>query len=284
MTLIECLSKNRFSILLVTALLIYIYYKVIYGMFIVWSNDDNYSHGYFIPLISGYFTWRAWPALKDSIIAPSIFGFIIFLIGILQLLIGSFCIEYFTIRTSLITVTFGIFSFLFGNKIVNIVVFPLNYLFFMIPIPYIAYDLIAFPLKQLATKVSVLIFRVFDISILNEGSKIIFSNATLEVADACSGLRSVMTLFALTTAYSFIISMPLSSRILLTLSAIPTAVFLNIMRIAISGVLVNQFGETAISGAFHEIAGILTFIFAIIITAAIASFLLYLPTQKSIKS
>jgi exosortase len=181
--------------------------------------------------------------------------------------------EYFTQRSSLVIIVAGSVLFLLGWDVFKILLAPLCYLLLMVPIPYIIYDAAALPLKLLVTKVSVLSMKALGIVVLQEGNILMFPNITLEVADACSGLRSIMSLLALGAAYAFVLHTKTRDRIILILSTLPIAIFTNCLRVIATGVLAQYVGSAAAEGFFHEFAGLFIFACAVFMFVTLSALL-----------
>jgi exosortase len=138
--------------------------------------------------------------------------------------------------------------------------FPLAFLFFMVPIPYILYDAIAFPLKMLASWIGEHSLSVIGVPVFREGNIISLPNLQLEVADACSGIRSLISLMAMATATAYFMGLGLVSGSVLFLSAVPISLLTNSARIGITGILSYHYGKAAAEGFFHEFSGWLIFL------------------------
>jgi exosortase len=185
------------------------------------------------------------------------------------LLLGVSSVEFMTMRSSMIIVTAGMIAFVYGYPLLRVLLVPLGYLFFMIPIPYILYDEVAFPLKLFVAKVAVAGLKLFSLPVLREGNVIIFPNITLEVVDACSGMRSLMSLLALSTAYGFMFLRRPWQRVVLVLAAVPVAVATNVFRVFVTGFLARHVGKGAAEGFFHDFAGLAVFATAMVLIAVI---------------
>ena len=224
-----------------------------------WAHDENYSHGFLVPLVSVYFLWfhRRWLAEVEW--RPSWLGLGVLLIGLAALVLGEIGAEQFTMRVSFLIVIGGGILFLAGMPALRRVAFPYAYLFFMVPLPYIVYDSIAFPLKLMAARVATAIVLLMGIPIYSEGNVIYLESTTLQVADACSGIRSLMSLLALAAAFAYLTQRGKLARWILTLAAIPIAIFTNMVRIVGTAFLTQHYGVEAAMGFFHEFAGLVVF-------------------------
>lgn len=259
------LRENRWYLLALLPLLVLAYWTVVPGMVSDWNNDPNYSHGFLVPLIAGYFAWQKWPELRSLPVRPSNLGLLVVIGSLLLLIFGFAGTEYFTMRSSLVFLLAGIILFWFGWAVFKGLLLPVGFLLFMVPLPYIVYDAMAFPLKLLVAKFSVAALKLMGIAVLREGNIIMFPQTVLEVADACSGLRSLMSLLALAVAYAVFSQRSNLMRVIMVLSAVPIAIATNMFRVIVTGVLAHFYGAAAAEGFFHEFAGLAVFALAMIL-------------------
>ncbi|BCR05273.1 exosortase [Desulfuromonas versatilis] len=230
-----------------------------------WSNDPNYSHGFLVPVISIYFLLQKKAELNASPVRPSNLGLLVILGGLAMLIVGIAGTEYFTMRSSLVVLLAGIVLYLFGWQVFKILALPIGFLIFMVPLPYIVYDAAAFPLKLFVAKFSVISLKALGVIVMREGNIIMFPNTVLEVADACSGLRSLMSLIALAVAFAFMSQKTAFKKTFLILMAIPIAIFTNMVRVIVTGFLAQYYGAAAAEGFFHEFAGMAVFVLAMVL-------------------
>lgn len=273
MTFVESVRRNYLYLLGVVLLLCALYWKVVPGMVQQWSQDENYSHGFIVPLIAAYFLYIRWDQLKNTSAVPWNGGLLVILLGLLQLLAGWIGTEYFNMRSSLVLVLAGLVLYLFGRGVFRVALLSIAYLFFMIPIPYIIYDAAAFPLKIFVTRVSVATLQAIGIVVMREGNIIMFPALTLEVADACSGIRSLISLLALAVAYAFFLRISPLKRLILICSAVPIAIVTNAVRVIATGILAQYWGAKAAEGFFHEFAGLMVFAVAMVLLVALGALL-----------
>ncbi len=250
---------------LVVVLLVILYAPIVPGMVADWYNDPNYSHGFLVPLISAYFFWEQREKLALVEIKPCGFGLVVILGSLSLLVFGYAGTEYFTMRSSLVFLVAGIIIYCYGWEVMKVVALPVGFLLFMVPLPYIVYDALAFPLKLFITKVSVISLKSMGVVVWRDGNIIQFPETVLEVADACSGLRSLMSLLALSVAYAFLMLTGAFRRFSLILLAVPIAIVTNMMRVIGTGFLAQYYGAAAAEGFFHEFAGMAVFVMAMVL-------------------
>jgi len=259
MTFADSLQRNRLLLFGTLLLLAALYWRIVPAMVGQWYSDENYSHGFIVPLIAGWFLYERRAELLREEVESWNPGLAVLGLGLCQLFLGFLAIEYFTMRSSLLVVLAGLLLFFFGRRIYRLTIFPLAYLVFMVPLPYIVYDSFAFPLKLFVTRLSVAFLKMIGVVVLREGNLILFPATTLEVSDACSGMRSIVSLLALSAAYALYLRTSGWRRWLLIFSALPIAVCTNALRIIVTGILAQQWGAKAAEGFFHEGAGMVVF-------------------------
>jgi exosortase len=271
MPLVQALRKHVFELLFLMLLLGFVYHSIIYEMILDWKKDDNYSHGFLVPFIAAYLAYMRKDDLLAAVVRPCNAGVALIAMGLGVLFLGWLGSEYFTQRSSFVIIIAGSVLYLLGWEVFKILLAPLCYLLLMVPIPYIIYDAAAFPLKLLVTEVSVLSMKALGIVVWQEGNILMFPNITLEVADACSGLRSIMSLLALGAAYAFVLHTKTRDRVILILSTLPIAIFTNCLRVIATGILAQYFGSAAAEGFFHEFAGLFVFGAAVVMFVALGA-------------
>jgi exosortase len=265
--------RDGWFLAILVPLLIAVYAGIIPALVVDWGEDPNYSHGFLVPLISGWFVWQRRFELKAAAIRPANAGLAVIFGSLALLVVGTAGTEYFTMRSSLVFLLAGIVLYLFGWAVLKILALPIGFLLFMVPLPYIVYDAAAFPLKLFISKVSVFVLKAMGVIVWREGNIIMFPETILEVADACSGLRSLMSLAALAVALAFLSQKSVVKRTLLILSALPIAIFTNMLRVIVTGFLAQYYGAAAAEGFFHEFAGMAVFVLAMFLLFGVGAVL-----------
>jgi len=241
------------------------YAPVLRGLVIQWWTDPDYSQGFLVPLFAAYVVWckrSQWQRAEDN---PNNFGLIVIIGGIFLLFLGTLGAELFTTRCSLLVVMAGLILFLRGSKKLLVMAFPLGFLLFMIPIPAIIYNQVTLPLQLLASRLASSWLEVIGIPVLRDGNILTMSNYSLEVVEACSGIRSLMALISLSVAYCYFAEERNWVRFLLALATVPIAIVTNAIRIVIAGMFAHRFGPTFAEGIFHQASGWLIFIAALLL-------------------
>lgn len=227
-----------------------------------WATDDNYSHGFLIVPISLYLAWERRDRLLRAPLAPSSLGLIVLVGGIVLLVAGVLGAELFVTRIALLAVLTGGILYIFGWIHLRLLAFPLALLLLMIPIPAIIFNQVAFPLQLLASRFAAGVLSLWGIPVLREGNVIMLAHTTLEVAEACSGIRSLMSLVTLGILLGYFTESRSWVRWVLGLVTIPTAILANGLRVAGTGILAHYWGAEVAEGFFHTFSGWLIFGFA----------------------
>jgi exosortase len=234
-----------------------------------WTNDDNYSHGFLIIPLALFLAWQRRHELRAAPVSPSMVGLVLLLGSLAVLVIGRLGAELFLSRVSMVGVLAGAVLFAFGWTHLRLLAFPLSLLVLMVPLPALIFNQVAFPLQLLASQAGETGLGALDIPVLREGNIIMLANTTLEVAEACSGIRSLVSLLTLGIIYGYFMDSRAWVRTVLALATVPIAVFANGMRVAGTGVAAHYYGPEAAQGFLHTFSGWLVFVFAFAVLFAL---------------
>jgi exosortase len=247
----------KFGVLLL--LLMWLYASILFHLTEQWWHDPNFSHGFFVPVFSLFVLWRERSRFACLRPQPTMWGLPILIIAICTLLAGILGAELFLSRVSLLLLMAGLLIFFRGWRYFGVTLFPWAFLVFMIPIPIIVFNHIAFPLQILASKIAAAVLPLFGVPVLREGNVINIPALSLEVAEACSGIRSLLSLMTLAIIYGYLRQTGAFIRMVLGLASIPIAVVANSFRIVGTGVLVQYWDANKGEGFFHSFSGWLIF-------------------------
>lgn len=262
-------ATSVLALLLLFAAGAYLFRDVVLKLVHDWGTDDNYSHGFLIPPIALYFVWERRARLAATPSAPSSAGLLVVLASVAVLGVGVLGAELFLTRLAIVGVLAGGVLFLSGWPWLRILAFPLGILLLMIPIPAIIFNQIAFPLQLLASRFGELALTTAGVPVLREGNVIVLSNTTLEVAEACSGIRSLISLLTLAIVYGYFIDARPWARTVLAAASIPVAIVANGVRVAGTGIAAHYVGPKAAEGFFHTFSGWLVFVVAFVLLFAL---------------
>lgn len=246
-----------------------LYQKAILKLISDWSVDPNFSHGFLIPFVCLYMVWYKQNEIRQIPARPSHMGIYIILLGMLVHIVGNVGAELFLMRFSMIITLSGILIYYFGIQMYKTLLVPVAYLILMIPIPAILWNQIAFPLQMFAAKISSETIGLLSIPVYREGNILHLANTSLEVVDACSGIRSLTSLLALTGAFAFLTHLGRLKKWVLFLSAIPIAVAVNVVRLTVTGALAAWVSPETAHGFLHDMSGLLIFGVALVLVYAV---------------
>jgi exosortase len=241
-----------------------------------WWQDPNFSHGFFVPAFSAFVIWQERARLASLATRPSWWGMGGLALALCVLIIGQMGAELFLARFSLVLLLASLIVLFLGWNYLRALFFPIAFLLLMIPIPAILFNQITFPLQLLASKVSA--------AVLREGNEINLPAMTLEVAEACSGIRSLMSLVTLAIIYGYLMEKRVAVRVVLALASVPIAVAANSVRIIGTGLLVQYWDPDKAEGYFHASWGWIIFVISLVMLYAVHSLMRMLWREKGVES
>ena len=236
----------------------WLYTPFVLGLVRQWWQDPNYTHGFFVPVFALFLLWERRAKLSALRIQPAWSGLVMLLFALRALILGANKSEFLLYRISVLLFIAGVVVFLAGWKHLAAISFPLAFLVLMIPSSTLL-EQITFPLQIIASKSASLLLMLAGVPAIREGNIILLPTARLEVAEACSGIHSLFSLLTLTIVYGYLAETRIGVRVLLALMAVPISILANALRIALTGLLVENWGVERAQGAIHILSGWLVF-------------------------
>jgi exosortase len=234
-----------------------------------WGADPTYSHGFLVPPIALFLAWQERDRWRQAAPRPSALGLGLIAVSLGLYVIGSLGAELFVTRASLIGIMAGTVLYVFGWNHLRLVAFPLAFLAFMIPLPAVVFDRATVAMQLVASRIGEDLLRAADVPVLRDGNILTLSAITLEVNDACSGIRSLMALLSVAALVGYFCEGRGWQRALLVFAALPIVIALNGVRIAVTGLAASRFGPAVASGAVHTTVGWLVFVLALGVVLAL---------------
>ena len=254
----------------------WLYTPVVTKLVRYWAHDENYSHGFLIAPLAVWFAWRQRERLRAARVRPAGVGLLVICGALALVIVGRLGAELFLTRVSLIVMLAGAILFLHGWQHLRILAGPLLFLLLMVPLPAIVFNQIAFPLQLFASRLGAAGIQACAVPVLREGNVIVLADTSLEVAEACSGIRSLVSLLTLGILYGYFTDPRPWMRAIIALSAIPIAIAANAARVTGTGVLAHYYGPEAAHGFFHTFSGWLVFVVALLLLFVVARVLSWL--------
>jgi exosortase len=268
--------------------LVLLYMPVLEDLVHLWWADPNYSHGFLIPLIVGYLVWSQKDTLAKVVVKPTGWGGLVLALGLFLLVVGK-AVErtggdqgaLFIQGLSLILVCVGAVFLLLGKDVLAVLVFPIAYLIFMIPLPGSVFTMVTLPLQSYAASVTTATLQLVNIPALREGNLIYLPSVTLGVTEACSGIRSLLTLLAGAVALSYFACERWWQGLLLVGSVVPIAILTNVLRVTGTGLLAHFLGKEVAQSFFHGFSGWALLVMASFLLCAELLLLLTMPGEAA---
>jgi exosortase len=291
-------ARKLWQGLAISFAIVFAYATVLAKLVQDWWTDENYSHGLLIPFIIGYILWSQREKLAHVHSRPRLLiGGVAILLALFALWAGVAGAELYTQRLSLLLLLAGLTVYFWGWSLLRLVLVPLSLLFLALPIPAIIFNKIAFPLQLFASRCAVWSMSLLGIPVLRQGNIIelkplnSFDTKKLEVVEACSGIRSLMTLVTLAVVFAYFSHSPSTNTptsgkrsgwlrnywfwraLILVGSAVPIAILTNAFRVSGTGVLAHYYGTAVADGFFHSFSGWAIYIVAFILLFGIGMIL-----------
>jgi exosortase len=270
-------SAHRWPLLFTGLLVAILYATNIAKLCSSWWTDENYAHGFIVPVAFFWMLWRRRQELATCKVAPQPWAIGIVALALFQLAAGTWGVENFVADSSLLLLLSGMTLYLFGSKMLRRVAFPIAWLIFMIPLPAVVFYSITFPLQLLASKLAVGILDVLRVPCVSDGNILYLAHFTADVAEACSGIRALMSILAFSLLIAYLVD--LRSWWALAIAAFPVALGVNAVRVAGTGLMGNYLGAQWAEGFFHTFSGWLLFMGSLGVMLAIVCTLRHLEQR-----
>jgi exosortase len=261
---------------LLLAVVIFLYYPILTRLAWDWWNDPEASHGILVPLFSLYVVWhtrRQWAGLSAR---PAWWGLIAITGALAIMVTGVLATEFFLSRSSFVFLLAGLAIYFLGWTYFRALLFPWAFLFLMIPIPALLFNHIAFPLQLLASRLASGALELIGVPVLREGNVMQLANTTLEVAEACSGIRSLLSLVTLAVIYGYFLEKRIYRRAIFAIVAVPIAVVANALRVVGTGALAHYWDPQKAEGFFHTFSGWVIFVIAMFMLFSVDNLLRFI--------
>ena len=242
-----------------------IYAPILFYMVKHWQAVPDYSHGFIIAPLAGYFAWQRKSLVTRLPLQPSWWGVVPLTLSTVTITIGRLGVELMNMRVSFVLALHGLVLLMAGKRVYKVLAFPLWFLFLMVPLPQSLVNVIAFPLQLSAADFAAQALYLLGIPALREGNIIHLANTQLFVEEACSGLRSLMALITLGVIFAYFFRKTWAERAIIVFSAIPIAIMVNAFRVGLTGVLTHYYGKEAAGGWIHQTEGLFTFAIAFVL-------------------
>jgi exosortase len=252
-----------FSVLLTLA-----YYPVLRHLVEQWSADEDFSHGFFVPPVAAFIVWQRREQILALDYRPAWWGLGVMAWAALQGYVGMLGAELFLQRTSFLIALVGLLLVVGGTKLVRMLAFPLLLLPFMIPLPGVIYNQITFPLQLFASQVAEFSLGLMGIPVLRDGNVLELASQKLSVVEACSGIRSLLSVSFLSLVYAYFFDNKVWMRWALLALTIPVAIIANAGRVTMTGVL-SEINPQMAQGFFHSLEGWIIFVIALAMLGAL---------------
>ena len=248
-----------------TVLLIVCYAPVLGGLVHQWATDEDMGHGFFVPAVAGFIAWQRREELASIKPVPNYWGLVLVILGAIQMMLGTLGAQIFIARTAFLVSLVGAILFLGGTRTLRVLAFPLFLLIFMFPIPAIIYARITLPLQLFASSVAETVLNFIGTPVLRDGNVLELANGQrLSVVEACSGIRSLLSLSFLSLIYAYFFDRKVWMRWVLLVATIPIAILANASRVTLTG-LISEYRPDLAQGFFHTLEGWVLFIVALVL-------------------
>jgi exosortase len=275
------ISPRRIAEALLLALPLAVAYgPVLAGLIRQWAEDPNYAHGFFVLPMAGWLAWRRRGRVNATPRHPGALGLALLALGGVAFVAGTAAAELFTTRVSFVLVVAGLIWVLEGRERLRTVAFPVAFLLCMIPLPYVVYYQLTFPLQIESSRWAAMLLDRIGVPTVREGNILNLEGYSLEVVTACSGLRSIMTLGTMALFLTDLVHLSRGSKVLLVVASIPIAVAANVARLAVTAIIATVGGPEAAESFLHELSGVVVFILGLVALFVVGKVLAWIDRAR----
>ncbi|MBI2683451.1 MAG: exosortase [Acidobacteriales bacterium] len=268
--------RRTYAWIILLALIGLLYGKTLAALAGVWWSNDDYSHGLLVPFVLGYLVYQKWGYVKSLPIQQSVWGLVVIIVSQVVHVVGFLGAEFFLQRVSFVVMIAGLVLYLWGWRHLWEAGFALLLLLLAVPLPALVFNAVALPLQFIASAWAEQFLHMTNVPVFREGNILALASINLTVAEACSGIRSLMSLITLGVMVGYFLPFRWWLRSFFILSTVPIAIIANSLRVGGTGYLAHHYGEAVARGFFHSFSGWLVFVFALVVLLAEATILLKL--------
>lgn len=258
----------------------FLYKDIFFALVKDWWTDPDLSHGFVVPVIAAYVVWQRREILANLPLKPSWWGLGVMAGAVGVLLLGIFGAELFLSRSSFIFLLAGLVILLLGWAQFRALIFPWAFLFLAVPIPTILMNEITLPMQFVASDLAAALLRLVGVPVLLEGNVIQLPTMSLQVVEACSGIRSLVSLITLAIVYSYLLEQNKVIRVILVVSALPIAIAANGLRIMGTGLAGIYWSPDKAEGFFHEFSGWVIFVLSLLMLLGLHRLLRFVAGRR----
>jgi exosortase len=273
-------AQSAWGAAVVCLLVVAVYYQVLGKLATDWWTLPDFGHGFLVPLFAAFLIWEKRETLRGVPLAPAWSGMGVIALGLVVLFLGVYGSELFLSRFSLLILLAGLTLVFGGWQLLKELRFALLVLLLAFPLPAILFNQITFPLQILASKLASELLPWFNVPVLREGNIIELPAMKLEVVEACSGIRSLMSLFTLAVFYGYFMEKSTWRRVVIVLASIPIAIAANAVRILGTGLCVQYWDPDKAMGFFHEFSGWVIFLVSLVCLYAFHHAMNLIPLKR----
>ena len=241
------------------AVFVWTYWLVIPPLVHQWWDEEEYSHGFIVPIIAGVLAWLNKDAVRRVPLRPAYTGLLVMALSLVVYAVGIVGVDLFLQRVSMVSMIAGTLLYVAGWRVLWCLAFPVGYLLLMIPLPQVVFNPVAFRLQLLAAQVATDTLQLLDVPVYREGNIIHLAEASLDVERACSGIRSLISLLAIGVPLAYVLEPKAWRRALIIVMVVPIAIAANVARVTVTGLLAHYVSIDTALGVFHTVGGFAVF-------------------------